>query len=1266
MTEPDAVLVTTPNQAPLVDVIIPVYRGLEETQRCLKSVLAFPQQTAHEIVVINDCSPELELAAYLRELAGTGAITLLVNPVNTGFVNVVNRGMVMHPGRDVVLLNSDTEVHGDWLDRLRRHATSDPTVGTVTPFSNNATICSYPRFCEDNLFIPNENRLAEWDTLFAEINTAHHIEIPTAVGFCMYITRHCIEQVGYFDAQRFGRGYGEENDFCLRSSELGFKHLLSADVFVYHQGSVSFGSERQLLIQGAMEQLRTLYPFYDQLIASHVAADPARWIRRRVDLVRLIKFGRPCLLFVAHQLGGGTEKHVRDLACLLEPQFEVLILRPDGEDKVTLEWARRGEEFKLYFSIPTNFQDLFRLLQQIKVVRVHFHHLIGHHTLMALLPQKLQVPYDYTLHDYFPICPQFNLTLSDGRYCGEPNIDGCNTCLKERPSQWRLDITAWRGYFLNFLVGAERVIGPSRDVIDRVKKYLPEVNFIYLPHPEPKIIKVLVLGMMSPAKGALQLESCARDAKKRNLPLSFRVLGCPYYEKLPISILGDSEPDLPLTFSGSYTDSDLSELILSEQADIIYFPAQWPETYSYTLSAALNSGLPIVAPKLGAFIERLIDYSNAYLIEWDSSCQTVNELLLDIMAWRKSTVENPKILFGTMNYAAYLEKYTVTINQDMSVAGKINHLTSNELIKAEYVYDELANSTIDNLGRSQLIESIKSLVKSSANRTLTWSEIEAWRDTLLEKQESLISQLADKEKVLADREQALAMLNQSLAEQCREFKQERQHTEALRQHLVNHEQIIQEIYSSTSWWLTRPVRWLGRHSWRWLRYCQRLRAACCRYYDLRRTRLWSFARKKNASFSSKALAGPAPTAPAPASIAGNATRPATVISTTALRRRVSVIIPTWNAGPQFADTLSQIGRQFGIDWLELLIIDSGSTDGTLELVRQTDARLIEISSASFGHASTRNQAAALADGDILVFMVQDAVPIAENWLYRLIEPLVADQADAASVRAIPRADADLHARWSAWSFDDYLGFTQDSLRCGLDYPDLDRLDPATRRKLAHLDNVCLAISRSLFDRFQFRGRYAEDLDLGLRLLQAGYRLLYQVDNGVIHSHSRPADYFLRREYINSLTLTDLLGQARGCYALTDVLPTLRWGYQIFCLLIDVRLPTTSLPLALRTLAGELCELFATPVTSSLPWIDLPLLALLAVHDDGTAPDPTLLAHLGDHLHWALSSLADYLDVSNSATSAEVAATLHQLYAVAAGALLAHSGVAPTPELVRGV
>ena len=121
----------------------------------------------------------IRLASRLGE---ANVITLLENPVNTGFVNTVNRGMVLHPERDVVLLNSDTEVNGDWLDRLRRYAGSDPMIGTVTPFSNNATICSYPRFPPDNP-LPPEWPLAALDDVFAEVNQGLAIEMPTAWDF---------------------------------------------------------------------------------------------------------------------------------------------------------------------------------------------------------------------------------------------------------------------------------------------------------------------------------------------------------------------------------------------------------------------------------------------------------------------------------------------------------------------------------------------------------------------------------------------------------------------------------------------------------------------------------------------------------------------------------------------------------------------------------------------------------------------------------------------------------------------------------------------------------------------------------------------------------------------------------------------------------------------------------------------------------------------------------------------------------------------------
>ncbi len=268
---------------PVIDVIVPVYRGLEQTRHCIESVLTSAQTTPFELVLVDDASPEGELTRYLDTLAGRDGVTLLRNAHNLGFVQTVNRGMTLHGERDVVLLNSDTEVANDWLDRLRGCVYSAPDIATATPFSNYATICSYPIFCADNE-MPPDIGLAELDRVFGEVNAGKLVDLPTAVGFCMYIRRVCLDQVGLFDAGRFGRGYGEENDFSRRAAKVGWRNVLCADTFVFHAGGVSFGAERAALAPAAAEVLPRLHPEYAALVQEFVAEDPPAKYRRAVDM----------------------------------------------------------------------------------------------------------------------------------------------------------------------------------------------------------------------------------------------------------------------------------------------------------------------------------------------------------------------------------------------------------------------------------------------------------------------------------------------------------------------------------------------------------------------------------------------------------------------------------------------------------------------------------------------------------------------------------------------------------------------------------------------------------------------------------------------------------------------------------------------------------------------------------------------------------------------------------------------------------------------
>jgi hypothetical protein len=113
------------------------------------------------------------------------------------------------------------------------------------------------------------------------------VEIPTGVGFCLYLRRDCLEAVGPFDEQAFPRGYGEENDFCLRATKLGWRHLAATDTFVRHLGSRSFGDERHGLVTSALKTLEARHPGYRKLIDQFTILDPLAPMRQRLDIARI-------------------------------------------------------------------------------------------------------------------------------------------------------------------------------------------------------------------------------------------------------------------------------------------------------------------------------------------------------------------------------------------------------------------------------------------------------------------------------------------------------------------------------------------------------------------------------------------------------------------------------------------------------------------------------------------------------------------------------------------------------------------------------------------------------------------------------------------------------------------------------------------------------------------------------------------------------------------------------------------------------------------
>lgn len=282
---------------------------------------------------------------------------VLHNVVNLGFVASANCGLAHWPNHDVVMLNSDTEVPHSWLQRLRNAAYRRKEIGTVTPFSNCGSLASYPNSNAENE-LPTNLTLDRFDRLFQSANAGVIVDIPIGVGFCLFIRRDCLDDTGTFDEVAFGKGYGEENDFCLRASQRGWTHVLAADCFVYHKGRGSFGEEKDARVRQAYSLLSKRHQHYPALIQRHFADDPARPFRFRVDLLRLANSASGIRLVVSS---------VQPPAAGTAP---VLQLSPVRTGHFLLRWMNDGEAFKLWFRLPEELNVLRELLSALSVADV--------------------------------------------------------------------------------------------------------------------------------------------------------------------------------------------------------------------------------------------------------------------------------------------------------------------------------------------------------------------------------------------------------------------------------------------------------------------------------------------------------------------------------------------------------------------------------------------------------------------------------------------------------------------------------------------------------------------------------------------------------------------------------------------------------------------------------------------------------------------------------------------------------------------------------
>lgn len=629
----------------ICDVIIPIYNAYDATVNCIESVIKNTDLTFDRLILVNDCSPDTRISEHINAVKSDNPnlnIIVIENEVNRGFVGTVNVGM-KYSTNDVLLLNSDTIVGKEWLERMKNCAYSQPKVGTVTAMSNNATLASVPVGLQRNE-IPTDITIDEYNDMLADCAFRDYVELPTAHGFCMYIRREVLDLIGYFDEESFGRGYGEENDFSFRCRDFGYKNLLCDDVIVYHLESQSFSGEREKVIEKHSEILNKKYPIYTADIACWCAAFPIRHICKNIDFNLKLRKKKNVLMLIHewYDVVGGTTIHVKDIVSALKDIYNFHILCPIG-DKYVLESYFDDEivTSTMPFEVAVRAgnakynRDYAKMLDYIMrayaIDTVHVHHIIRHFFDVADVAQKNGVKSIITLHDMYSLCPSITMLNCGEKYCGNMENKDCTECLKKCLHISNNIIPAWNADWKEFLKKFDKIIVPSEDTKSRISAVYSDLDVTAIEHgvnnskidDTPVIdgkLRVAFIGVIAKHKG---FEMMKKLISTDNSGIEYHAFGKSEYPEMEISTKN-------YIFHGAYERDNLAKLLWENKINVICFLQISPETYSYTVNEAVSAGLPVLSLDLGAGAERVKKYDLGWVIPADATAKDITKKLLEI------------------------------------------------------------------------------------------------------------------------------------------------------------------------------------------------------------------------------------------------------------------------------------------------------------------------------------------------------------------------------------------------------------------------------------------------------------------------------------------------------------------------------------------------------------------------------------------------------------------------------------------------------------
>ncbi|KGJ23722.1 glycosyltransferase [Paracoccus sanguinis] len=636
-----------------VAVIVPVYNAADDVETCIERLARFTPPEV-EVVFIDDASPDPAIAGLMRHAAARPGMRVLTNAQNLGFTRTINRALEEVGRKHAILLNSDARVTPGWVEGMLVAAASRPRVATVTAMSDRAGAFSAPELGNANTLPPGVDEIT-YARAFRRRSLGLYPVVPTGNGFCMFVNRACIDEIGALDADAFPRGYGEENDFCMRAGRAGWTNLIDDRTYVFHDRSKSFGDAKTELMAAGRAVVDARYPEYGKAIRVFTTGADLNLARFRARQAMAdcasARAGLPAVLFVVATQTGGTPQTNLDLMTALADGLDSWLLRCDSRELTLsrLDGTHVREVRRHRLAEPVDpirhhsgeYDAVVRdWIREIGPEIVHIRHLGWHSLSLPSIAKEQGAAVVFSFHDFYTLCPTVKLLDGDNLFCGGTCTATDKVC---RAELWDPDslpplknswVHVWRRLFDDALRVCDAFVTTSDSARARILTHLPGIDpdrFHVIPHgrsftemlqvrrrPERgQPLKILVPGNISVAKGLGVIQALlAHDVAEM---LEFHVLGTiDTTQEISCNRLFDH---------GKYARGAFAARAAEIDAHLGAIFSIWDETYCHTLTELWSIGIPAMVFDFPTVAGRVRESGAGWVLPHDDIAQLYDAIL---------------------------------------------------------------------------------------------------------------------------------------------------------------------------------------------------------------------------------------------------------------------------------------------------------------------------------------------------------------------------------------------------------------------------------------------------------------------------------------------------------------------------------------------------------------------------------------------------------------------------------------------------------------